>query len=225
MANPPLSRVGTLISALWNPGNVGPPETKLSRKMVEGLLDLFVRIRFPRFVLMGITAFLAYGLFHQQSAQDYLHGLGGFDYAAAFVGGALFAMGFGAPFGVAILAIIADDVNILLAAVVGGLGSLSFDIFIFRFVKLASREKDAKAIDSRIHGLFNGYLLRRLPPKTAFYIAVGVAGLAIAMPLTDEIGVSMLACLTTVSYRTFAVISFALNTLGILAVLAIGFLV
>jgi len=48
------------------------------------------------------------------------------------------------------------------------------------------------------------------------------AGFVIASPLPDEIGVSLLAGTTKISTRTFAILSYFLNTAGIFIVLLAG---
>ena len=198
------------------------PNYRLSKRIVDGLWDLFVLIKYPKLLLMAITAFLAYGLFQDQGVQSFFHSLGGLGYLSAFLGGMLFAFGFGAPFGVAILATIANDLNIFIAAAVGGLGALLSDYLLFKFIRVTFNDEIQRFKDSKAFALFNGMLVRRIPPKAAFYISLGVAGLVIASPLPDELGVAMLAGITTVRERTFALISFSLNTIGILAVLALG---
>jgi uncharacterized membrane protein YdjX (TVP38/TMEM64 family) len=198
------------------------PNHRLSKRIVDGLWDLFVLIKYPKLLLMAITAFLAYGLFQDQGVQSFFHSLGGLGYLSAFLGGMLFAFGFGAPFGVAILATIANDLNIFIAAAVGGLGALLSDYLLFKFIRVTFNDEIQRFKDSKAFALFNGMLVRRIPPKAAFYISLGVAGLVIASPLPDELGVAMLAGITTVRERTFALISFSLNTVGILAVLALG---
>ena len=45
------------------------------------------------------------------------------------------------------------------------------------------------------------------------------AGILIASPLPDEAGVTMLAGLTKISVKSLALISFILNTLGIIILL------
>ena len=46
-------------------------------------------------------------------------------------------------------------------------------------------------------------------------------GILIASPLPDEIGVIMLAGLTKINFKILAIISFILNTLGILIILSL----
>ena len=198
------------------------PDEKGRKRMLSGLWDLFVLIKYPKLVLLVIMAFLAYGMFRNDDIQTYFHSLGDMGYLAAFAGGGLFAFGFGAPFGVAMLATIANDVDILLAAVAGGGGALVTDFLTFKFVRLTFKDEVVKFKGSTAHSLFTAMLRHRVPTKVAFYIVVALAGLAIVSPLPDEFGVALLAGLTTVSERQFAAIAFVLNTVGILIVLMIG---
>lgn len=198
------------------------PRNKLSKRVTDGLWDLFVLLKYPKLLLLAISVVLAYGLFRTEAVQSFFHGLDEFGYVSAFFGGMLFAVGFGAPFGVAILATIADDVNILLGAALGGVGALASNYLLFRFVRHTFSDEIERFKGSKAFGLLRGLLVRRVPPKISFYIWLGVAGLVIASPLPDEFGVALLAGITTVRERTFAVTAFSLNTLGILAVMGIG---
>ncbi len=198
------------------------PRYKLRKRVVDGLWTLFVLIKYPKLALLACTIFLAYVTFRTATVQEFFHSLRELGYVSSFIGGFLFAFGFGAPFGVAILATIANDVNIYLAAAIGGAGALASDFLLFTFIRTTFDDEIERFKCSKAYGLFNGMLLRRIPPKTAFYMLLGVAGIVIASPLPDEFGVAMLAGITTISNRTFAAVSFALNSLGILAVLWIG---
>lgn len=204
--------------------NIGSmePRYKLGKRIVDGLWELFVFVKYPKILLLAIVVFLAYGAFQDDAVQRYFHSLGEFEYVSAFLGGMLFAFGFGAPFGVAILVTIADTVNVFAAALVAGLGALLSDYLLFKFIRLTFMDEIERFKDSKAFSLFHGLLVRRIPPRLAFYMSMGVAGLVIASPLPDEIGVAMLAGLTTVRERTFAIVSFSLNTLGVLVVLGVG---
>lgn len=195
---------------------------KLSKRVVDGLWDLFVLLKYPKIMLLAASVLLAYAMFRTESVQSYFHGLGEFGYISSFFGGMMFAFGFGAPFGVAILATIADDVNIILGCLLGGLGALASDYLLFKFIRLTFTDEIERFKHSRAFGLFRGLLVRRVPAKLSFYISLGIAGMVIASPLPDEFGVALLAGLTTVKETTFAAIAFSLNTLGILAVMILG---
>lgn len=198
------------------------PKYKLRKRIIDGFWDLFVLIKYPKLALLACTVFLAYITFRTDTVQAFFHSLREFGYLSAFLGGALFAFGFGAPFGIAILGTIANDVNIYLAAVIGGSGALMSDFILFKFIRVTFNDEIERFKDSKAFNLFNGMLLRRIPPKISFYILLGVAGIVIASPLPDEFGVAMLAGIITISNRTFALAAFSLNTLGILIVLGIG---
>jgi uncharacterized membrane protein YdjX (TVP38/TMEM64 family) len=200
----------------------GWPKYKLRKRLVDGLWDLFVLVKYPKIILLLIVAFLAYGLFKDDSVQSFFHALGGLGYLSAFIGGMLFAFGFGAPFGVAILATIANDLNILLAGIVGGVGALASDYLLFRFIRVTFLDEIERLKGSKAFRLMDGLMKRRVPPKIALYVSAGVAGFIIASPLPDEIGVTLLAGLTKMETKIFAIMAFTLNTAGILAVLAIG---
>lgn len=195
---------------------------KLSKRIIDGLWDLFVLLKYPKLMFLLIAVVLAYALFRTEAVQSFFHGLQEFGYASCFFGGMLFAFGFGAPFGVAILVTIAKDVNVLLGALLGGLGALLSDYLLFKFIRLTFVDEIDRFKNSKAFGLFRGLLVRRVPPKVSFYLSLGLAGLVIASPLPDEFGVALLAGITTVRERVFAVISFSLNTFGILAVMGLG---
>jgi hypothetical protein len=190
--------------------------------MVDAVWSLVVRIKYPKLALLGLTGVLAFLMFRDQSVQSFFHSLGDLGYLSAYLGGMLFAFGFGAPFGVAILLTIADDLNILVAALVGGLGALTTDYIIFKFIRLTFDDEITRFRGSNGFSLFRRLVLDRMPPKIRYYFAVGVAGLVISSPLPDEIGVAILASIATIRERTFAVISFSLNTLGVLVMLEAG---
>ena len=195
---------------------------RLSKKLVDKVWDLMVKVRYPKIGILALVVVFAYLTFEFDEVQYFFHSLGDLGYVSVFIGGMLFAFGFGAPFGVAILATLADEVNLLTAGVVGGLGALLSDYLLFRFIRVTFNDEIDRFRNSRTFILMDGVVTRRLRPKLVRYISLGVAGFVIASPLPDEIGVAMLASVATVNEKTFAFMSFVLNTLGILAVLAAG---
>lgn len=176
----------------------------------------------PKLLIIALAAILAYWSFSLVTVQSFFHSPGGLGYVSVFGGGMLFAFGFGAPFGVAILVSIANDVNIFVAAIVGGLGALLSDYVLFRFIRVTFTDEVDRLKKSKPISFVNGVVREYLPPKVVFYISAGIAGFVIASPLPDEIGVTILSFMADVRVRTFAIISFLLNTIGILVVLGAG---
>lgn len=194
----------------------------MSKRIVDTFWDLIVKVKYPKIAMLMLVVIFAYLTFRLEDVQSFFHHLGQLGYVSVFLGGMLFAFGFGAPFGVAILATIADGVFIPIAGLVGGLGALLSDYLLFRFIRVTFNDEIIRFKGSRAFSFVDGILIRRLPPKLSFYLTLGVAGFVIASPLPDEIGVALLASIASVKERTFAVMSFTLNTLGILVVLIAG---
>lgn len=195
---------------------------RLSKRLIDSLWELFVRVKYPKLALLGCMIALAYLSFRTESVQSFFHSLGDIGYASAFVGGMLFAFGFGAPFGVAILMTIADDVNLFLGAALGGIGALASDFLLFKFIRATFDDEIERLKRSSVLGRLGQAVAHKMPPRLWTYLLVGIAGMVIASPLPDEFGVAMLAGATKISSRAFGVVSFLLNTLGIMAVLGLG---
>ncbi|MBI2659832.1 hypothetical protein HYX07_01595 [Candidatus Woesearchaeota archaeon] len=174
--------------------------------------------RYPKFLLLFITFVIAYLLFSSREFgpfQDFIVGLG---YAGTFVTGILFVYGFTAAPATAIFLILAQHQNIYLASAIGGIGALVGDLFIFSFIRQSFADEIAKLSRERIVHYFNN----KLPGMIKKYTLPVVAGFIIASPLPDEIGVTMLAASKIISMKIFSIMSYLLNTIGILAIYYIG---
>jgi hypothetical protein len=117
----------------------------------------------------------------------------------------------------------APQVNPFLAAFIGGLGGLAMDMLIFEAARLSLHD-ELKRLASK--GLFRHAMRllhhERVSESLRTYILWGFAGLIIASPLPDEIGLTMLSGVATIHPRKLAVVCFALDVLGVLAVLLIA---
>lgn len=176
------------------------------------------RLKYPKFILLALTFIVAYVLF---SARDFsiLHEtLAYLGYAGSFLCGMAYAYGFTAGPSTVLLFVLSKQQNIVLAALIGGAGALIGDMIIFRFVRHSLHDEverlSRSAAIRRVNGRMSLLLKKHLFPILALFV--------IASPLPDEIGVSMFAALTKIRVKTFLVVSYALNTLGIFAVLLIG---
>ena len=197
-------------------------KSRAVKRIVDWTWDALVLIKYPKLVMLALVTVVAFALFRDDGVQSFFHELGDMEYLSAFFGGMLFAFGFGAPFGVAILLTISGDVNLLAAGVIAGTGALVSDLLLFKFVRMTFQDEIDRLLGSKAFAMLDGLMRRRLPPRVAFYISLGVAGLVISSPLPDEFGVVLMAGLTKVSMKVFAAMCFALNTAGILVVLGVG---
>lgn len=174
--------------------------------------------KYPKLLLLIITFLFAYLIFKERTYVPFHDFIISTGYTGTFLAGMFFAYGFTSAPATAILLILANDQNILFAGLIGGLGALIGDLLIFNLIRHSfsyelrklSKEKIVKYIGNKTPNFFKKYLTPVL------------AGFIIASPLPDEIGVSLLATSTTISIKVFLVISYLLNTLGILVILSIG---
>lgn len=109
-----------------------------------------------------------------------------------------------------------------MGAIIGGFGALITDYLIFKFIRLTFDDEVDRLKSSNGFAVFRKMILEKMPSKIRHYLALGVAGLVISSPLPDEFGVAILASVASVKERVFSVISFGLNTLGILLLLGAG---
>src|SRR3989338_7999878 len=170
--------------------------------------------KYPKFALFLVCVVFAYWLFSYSEfigIEKVVVKLGLF---GMFLAGMMFTYGFTTPIAIAIF-IMSSPENIFIASLVAGVGALIGDMTIFSLVrysfrdevKLLSKEKIVLEIEETI------------PKKIRKYLAILFAGFIIASPLPDEVGVSMLAGVTKISTKVFMVVSFVMNTLGILVML------
>lgn len=174
--------------------------------------------KYPKLLLLLITFIAAYLLFYSrnyQPFQDFIVGLG---YSGTFVAGILFTYGFTSAPATAIFLILAEHQNIYIASLIGGLGALVGDLFIFSFIRGSFIDEIRKLSREKIIKYFNG----NSPSFVKEYFLPVVAGFIIASPLPDEIAIAMLAASRIISTKIFVVISYLLNTAGIFALLYLG---
>lgn len=179
------------------------------------------KIRYPKLLFLLFCILLAYVLFQMDFFREFAEKFNNHGYTSIFLAGFLFSYGFTAPFAVGFLVSLAAQVNIFIAAPLAGIGALLADIVIFRFIKTSFSDEFDKLklafIFQKVRNLFDNHLGERLKR----YLLWTIAGFLIASPLPDEFGVSLISGFTNIDQKTFTLISFCLNTLGILFILAI----
>lgn len=168
--------------------------------------------------IIAISIFIAV-LIHQSG---YLEGLlthlfGIYFFLGALITGIFFASTFTVAIATSVFLIFAQTHNPFLIAVIGGLGAFVGDSLIFRFLR-----DDLIADFEYLEKLFPQRLARRIiHSKLIFWVAPIMAAVMIASPLPDEIGLLVLAGIK-LKYHHFFLLSFLLNTLGILIIALFG---
>ena len=177
--------------------------------------------KYPKIFLLVLSIFVAYYIFSRPAVYNWMEQLNTLSYFGIFLAGLLIAFGFSAPFGIGIL-LTSKPENILLAAIIAGVGAVISDMIIFKTIKFSFMDefkqlKKTKTVQfiRKIAKLNKSILIKH-------YFLYIFAGIIIATPLPDEIGVSMLAGLTTVNPKKLAIISFVLHALAIFLILRLG---
>jgi len=190
------------------------------KKLESKALNILAGYGYPKLTALVICIILAYFLFSNPSTQTYVSHLGSYGYLGVFIAGILFAFGFTAPFSVGFF-ISLNPANIWIAGIIGGLGALMSDLIIFSTIKVLFEDEFKKLRNSKTFVRITRLIERGIKEKIRIYLMYAFAGILIASPLPDEAGLTMLAGLTKISAKSLALISFILNTLGILILLTL----
>jgi hypothetical protein len=167
------------------------------------------------FLIASIIAAII--LSRQQFFHEGLLSLGGFGYLGAFFGGILFSSSFTVSFSLIILATLAEELSPVFLSIIAGFGAMMGDFFLLRFFK-DEISKDLEPIYEQLGG---GHLRRLLHTKYFSWTLPILGAVIIASPLPDELGITLLG-VSRLPPEKFLVISYCLNTLGILIVATMG---
>ena len=183
------------------------------------MLKILKKIKYPKFMFLFLTFIAAYAVLYGESyspLRNYIVSLG---YIGAFFAGILYSYGFTAAFATSIFLILAKHhTNIYVMGLVGGFGSLFADLILFEFIRHSFKDEIDKLAKEKIII----YFYKGLPAIIKKSLLPILAGIVIASPLPDEVGVPLLASIKTFSVRAFSLISYTLNTAGIIFILYIG---
>lgn len=177
--------------------------------------------KYPKLTLLLLMIILAYFIFSNPEVKSYLSQNNDKPYLFSFIAGLMFSFGFTAPISVGLL-ITLNPSNIYLAAALGGLGALIADLFIFNLIKFSFLDEFKKLENEKTIKPIKNLIEKEVSHKIRNYLLYIFAGFVIASPLPDEIGITMLAGLTKIKQSIFSILSFLLNSLGILIILLLS---
>lgn len=177
-----------------------------------------IGFKYPKLFFLILSIAVAYHIFSQPYVLDFMANLRYLSYFGVFIAGIFLAFGFSAPFSVAFF-IAAQPENIFLATLLGGIGATIGDIAIFKTIKFSFMDEFKRLKKSNIVKSIREIVRIKKHILLKHYLLYVFAGIMIATPLPDEIGVSMLAGLTTVKPKILGILSFLLHSLAILALL------
>ncbi len=176
--------------------------------------------KYPKLFLMLASFVFAYALSHQ-GYFDFLDGLGSFGYVSIFIAGFLFSVGFTTPFAIAVFIELAPFVSPVPAALLAGCGAVLMDFSIFELIRYTTfhdefhRLRETRVI-AHIEKIFHH---RALSDKVREYLLWCLAGIVIASPLPDELGVMLVSGISDIDSKRFGILCFVFNSLGVLLIL------
>lgn len=182
---------------------------------------LFIHFKYPKLLLLIISIIAAYILFSNPTISAFVGKLEGLGYMGFFIAGILFSFGFSAPFAVGFF-VTSEPSSLILASIIGALGGTLGNLIIFKSIrgsfleelKELENEKPIKAIHNIVKNDFH--------IKMSAYLLYVLAGIIIASPLPNEIGVALLATIKHIKIRTLNILSFIFNGLGIIIILLLS---
>ena len=176
---------------------------------------------YSKTITLIFTIVLAYIIFRNQKVQEIVSQLNSLSYIGTFIAGWLYSFGFSAPFSTGFFLTLKPE-NILFAGIIGGIGSMFSNLFIFKIVRFSFADEFIKLGHTRFIKKINKFFRRHIQKKIRKFFMYIVITILIASPLPNEWAIIMLAELTKIHDKIFAIISFILSTIGILALLFIG---
>lgn len=170
-------------------------------------------------VLLGIA--LAIVLSKIESFHLFLLHLGNFGYIGALIAGILFVNIFTVSTGALILLILAESLSAIEIGLIAGLGAVIGDLLIFHLVKdniTQELELIYNKIDHKHH------LVKLLHTKYFSWSLPVIGALIIASPFPDELGITLMG-ISKMKTSKFIVVSYLLNSLGIISIVSASILV
>lgn len=164
-----------------------------------------------------ISLIFAYSLFQFDMFHRTLLNLGSLGYIGAFLGGILFVSTFTIASGATILLILSQNIPAWQIGLIAGLGAVSGDLLIFKFVK----NKLLFELTAIYNDIGGKHLTKLFKTKYFSWFFPVFGAFIIASPLPDELGVSLLGLSRMKTYK-FVLLSFILNATGIFLVVSVS---
>lgn len=183
----------------------------------------FLRLRYPKLLLLLVVTILSYLIFTNPYIMGFVlnFGIGNLGYIGSFIAGILLAFGFSAPIAIGFF-IVSQPQNIMIFAIAGGLGAILGDLLIFNFVRFSFMDEFKRLEKTKPFKAVIKAIEKKTTARIRNYMLYIFAEIIIASPISDEVGITMLAGLTSIKQKTFAVVTFILHVVFIFIILALS---
>jgi hypothetical protein len=174
---------------------------------------IFSFIKYPKLLLFVLAILVASYLFSLPVFSKLIDPVKNLGYLGIFLGGALTSLGFLAPFGIGMLTKITPH-TILFGALVAGVAASIIDLLIFKVAKSSFADEFKRLEKTKTIKDIENVVKKNKHVLITHYLLYVFAGLILMTPLPDEIGISMLAGMTTIKPRMLVLISFVCHSIG-----------
>lgn len=181
---------------------------------------ILLRIKHPKLALLIITFVIAYFIF--KKSFPFYNSISSLNYLGTFISGILFSYGFTAAPATALLLLLAQEQNIILASIIAGIGSVIGNFLAYKFIKFSLKDEIQNELRIISKERMTIAIEKRTPKKLRHYFIPVLAGFILASPLPDEIAISLFAASHHVKQSTLLVLSFVLHSLGVFVIMLIG---
>jgi uncharacterized membrane protein YdjX (TVP38/TMEM64 family) len=165
-------------------------------------------------ILIVIIVLLTTESYLTGSLQKFLENLGSYGYLGGFMSGFLFTYGVTTPFSIAAFFILAKDLNIWILTLLGTLGGLIGEYFIYSFAKKEAGKSLRLYRNKKIKmPQIKSKLLRKLSPL--------IVAIIIATPIPDELA-AFFCGIEKYKLRDFLILTFISKFIGILFIVYLG---
>lgn len=177
--------------------------------------------KYPKIAGLILAIIFAYFIFRNPIVRNFISNLDGGGNFGIFIAGMGYTFGFTSPFSTGFFLTL-NTKDILFSGIIAGLGAMFADLVIFRFARFSFADEFHKLRDEGISIRLKEFMRKIAGKRTRKILLYIFACILIASPLPDEAGVIILAGLTKIKPKIMAIISFVLNTIGIIIILITG---
>jgi hypothetical protein len=179
-----------------------------------------MKVRLARYKLLSIflaSVLVAIFLGENDLFQNFLLNLGEWKYLGAFIAGIFFVSTLTVSTSIILAAFLAQEMNIFVLAIIGGIGAMVGDLLVYRFLK--------NNVDQELMLIFGTegerYVKHVLKSRYIAWTLPFVGALIIASPLPDELGLGLLG-FSKISETKLMIITFFSNAFGLLTIGAVA---
>lgn len=176
-------------------------------------MDLKLRKLVVKTCLFILSLSFAWWLIKSGMLDNLVHSILPLTFVAEFISGLFYTSFLTSPIAVAMLIVLATDSNPIILALLAGAGSVVGDLIIVKIL----RKDLSKDLNLASHQLHIDRINKILGKFKLDFIVPFMGALIIASPLPDELGLMMLGA-SKLKYHQIAIISYILNTAGILLI-------